>query len=70
MVTSPIRLRKKRIWKVFNSADSSRPPTAMAMKETRVRMKDVMDAVERHRPIPLKELDKFEKIAKDFEYVR
>jgi transitional endoplasmic reticulum ATPase len=41
-----------------------------AMRETRVRMKDVMDAVERHRPISLKELDKFEKIAKDFEYVR
>jgi transitional endoplasmic reticulum ATPase len=41
-----------------------------AMKGIKVKMKDVMDAVERHRPISLHELNKFEKIAKDFEYVR
>ena len=41
-----------------------------AMKETKVQMKHVMDAVERHRPISLQELNKFQKIAKDFEYVR
>ena len=41
-----------------------------AMKETKVNMKHVMDAVEKHRPISLQELSKFQKIAKDFEYVR
>jgi transitional endoplasmic reticulum ATPase len=41
-----------------------------AMKDTKVNMKHVMDAVERHRPISLQELDRFQKIAKDFEYVR
>jgi len=40
------------------------------MKSTKVSMKHVMDAVEKHRPIPLQELSKFQKIAKDFEYVR
>jgi len=41
-----------------------------AMKGTKVSMKHVMDAVEKHRPISLQELSKFQKIAKDFEYVR
>ncbi len=41
-----------------------------AMKETKVLMKHVMDAVEKHRPISLQELNKFQKIAKDFEDVR
>jgi len=40
------------------------------LKGTKVSMKNVMDAVERHRPISLSELSKFQKIAKDFEYVR
>ena len=40
------------------------------MKGTKVSMKNVMEAVERHRPISLQELSKFQKIAKDFEYVR
>jgi hypothetical protein len=29
-------LRKNSIWKVFNWADNSRPPMAMAMKDTSV----------------------------------
>ncbi len=41
-----------------------------AMKETKGLMKHVMDAVEKHRPISLQELNKFQKIAKDFEDVR
>ena len=41
-----------------------------SMKETKVRMRHVMDAVEKHRPISLQELSRFQKIAKDFEYVR
>jgi len=40
------------------------------MKETVVNMKHVMDAAEKHRPISLRELNDFQKIANDFEYVR
>ncbi|HUT28065.1 MAG TPA: CDC48 family AAA ATPase [Methanomassiliicoccales archaeon] len=40
------------------------------MKETVVSMKHVMDAAEKHRPISLRELNDFQKIANDFEYVR
>jgi transitional endoplasmic reticulum ATPase len=49
---------------------SGKGEDAEGMKGTQVRMKHVMDAVEKHRPISLQELSKFQKIAKDFEYVR
>jgi len=41
-----------------------------ALKDLKVQMRHILGAVEKHRPLSLQELSKFQKIAKDFEYVR